>query len=265
MKTKFAVLCILISSVIGALAALAILPAARQSDRQPIVGAELISVAWAAELKATARAVNIAGETVGEVSVNDQPVIRIRTSAAGLSPVERAEIVARRLNELAPSIKPSDIRTAEIRGQIGVLAGDELIITADLAHAAINDTTRYGLANQWRSNLTAAISGQAVAGVTSGPVPAATGPQVQGRAVRIENQVQKGVPIISVGSGLRVGVALVTGPSSQVDKVNAVAQVEAQFQRVARIRAYIPVETESITELHRVPETSIRGLADIKL
>jgi hypothetical protein len=79
-----------------------------------------------------------------------------------------------------------------------------------------------------------------------------------------ENQVQKAKPILSLGSGLRVGVALVTGPASQVDKVKVVAQVEGNFKG-ARIRAFVPIETESLRELHRVPETSIAGVADIKL
>jgi hypothetical protein len=81
----------------------------------------------------------------------------------------------------------------------------------------------------------------------------------------LENQVQAGKPIVSVGSGLRAGVALVTGPSSQVEKVKVVAQIEGDFHGAARIRAFVPVDTESLTELHRVPRTSVAGLADIKL
>lgn len=80
-----------------------------------------------------------------------------------------------------------------------------------------------------------------------------------------ENQVQKGVPIISLGSGLRVGVALVTGPSSQVDKVKVVAQVDLNFKGFARIRAFVPVETENLKQLRRVPQTSVTGLADLRL
>jgi hypothetical protein len=79
-----------------------------------------------------------------------------------------------------------------------------------------------------------------------------------------ENQVQKAVPVLSLGSGLRVGMALVTGPTSQVDKVKVVAQIEGDFKG-ARIRALVPIETESLKELHRVPETSVCGIADLKL
>lgn len=79
-----------------------------------------------------------------------------------------------------------------------------------------------------------------------------------------ENQVQKAVPILSLGSGLRVGMALVTGPSFQVDKVKVVAQIEGDFKG-ARIRALVPIETESLRELHRVPETSVSGIADLRL
>jgi hypothetical protein len=79
-----------------------------------------------------------------------------------------------------------------------------------------------------------------------------------------ENQVQKAVPILSLGSGLRVGMALVTGPSSQVNKVKVVAQIEGDFKG-ARIRALVPIETESLKDVRRVPETSVSGLADLKL
>jgi hypothetical protein len=79
-----------------------------------------------------------------------------------------------------------------------------------------------------------------------------------------ETQARKTVPILSLGSGLRVGLAMVGGPDTQVSKVNAVAQIEGDWKG-ARIRALVPIDTEGLKELHRVPETSVIGYADIKL
>jgi hypothetical protein len=77
---------------------------------------------------------------------------------------------------------------------------------------------------------------------------------------------QKTVPILSIGSGLRVGLAMVAGEASQVAKVKAVAQVEGSFKGKARLRALVPVESESVIKnIRRVPGTSVIGLADIKL
>jgi len=122
-------------------------------------------------------------------------------------------------------------------------------------------------ASLWLALTCAVVCGLALAAVLPvsqhtgalSPAVAATSPDTAD-----ENQVQKAVPILSLGSGLRVGMALVTGPSSQVDKVKVVAQIEGDFKG-ARIRALVPIETESLKELHRVPETSVSGIADLKL
>lgn len=77
---------------------------------------------------------------------------------------------------------------------------------------------------------------------------------------------QKVVPIISLGSGLRVGAALVAGEDKQVEKVKAVAQLEGEIGAHLRIRALVPVETEDVIKnIRRVPGTSVIAFADVKL
>jgi hypothetical protein len=77
---------------------------------------------------------------------------------------------------------------------------------------------------------------------------------------------QKVVPILSVGTGLRVGVALVAGSSEQVAKVKVVAQIEGQFGDRVRVRALVPVSSEDvIRNIQRVPGTAVIGVADIRL
>ncbi|HLK58887.1 MAG TPA: hypothetical protein VKU00_20100 [Chthonomonadaceae bacterium] len=77
----------------------------------------------------------------------------------------------------------------------------------------------------------------------------------------------KVVPILSLGTGGYVGAVQVTGPESQLRKVKAVAQVEGNFKVIGgvRIRALIPVEARSLTNLRRVPNVGVSALVDIKL
>jgi hypothetical protein len=79
----------------------------------------------------------------------------------------------------------------------------------------------------------------------------------------------KVVPIISGGIGSRnaVGAAQVMGPRSQVDKVQAVAQLEQDlFGREVRIRAMIPISTREIgSNISRVDGVGVSGIVDLKL
>ncbi len=211
----------------------------------------MTSTAFAQEERSpeiASRAAVINGKQVGEVLIDGQVVFRIRTAAGGNSPAKRAEIVAERLKNLAAKpIKPEDITTGRLNGQDVVLANSEVIITADQPHAKINQTTPFLLAHQWESNLKSALFTEEA----------------------VESQVgisQKVVPIISVGSGTRVGGALVTGTRNYLDNVTAVAQVEGTFANAIRVKILVPVSSENVFQnISRVPQTSITGLVDIKL
>jgi hypothetical protein len=51
-----------------------------------------------------------------------------------------------------------------------------------------------------------------------------------------------------------------------VKKVQAVAQIEGRFNPLGiRVRALIPVETKSLTNIRRIPGVGISGLIDVKL
>ncbi len=81
------------------------------------------------------------------------------------------------------------------------------------------------------------------------------------------NQATKVVPILSIGSGEYLGAVQVTGPKRQVDKVKAVAQLEGNFRLVGgiRLKALIPIEARSATNLRRVPGVGVSALVDIRL
>ncbi|MHB0913523.1 MAG: hypothetical protein ACYC2Y_08760 [Armatimonadota bacterium] len=193
-----------------------------------------------------ARTATIDGIQVGEVVANGDVIFRIRSSAGGLSPYQRAQTVAQRLDSLmAAGLSAEDITTGRRNGQDVVLANNQVVVTADRAHAAANNTTPLLLADTWATRLTNVVSGRAASETPVG---------------------QKVVPIISVGRGVRVGGALVTGSRERLAEVRAVAQIEGQFGNSVRVRVLVPVSTENVVQnISRVPETSVIGLVDIPL
>jgi hypothetical protein len=204
-----------------------------------------VSPAYAAS-EVTAKEATIDGSSVGEVFVGNDVVFRIRTSAGGYSPFQRAQLVAGRLQPLMDNLQLKDITTGRMNGQEVVMAKGQLIITADTAHAGLNQTTPTILADLWATNLKNAVSGNPVTAET--PVS------------------QKVVPIISAGQGTRIGGALVAGAKSKLDEVVAVAQLEGQFGDSVRVKILVPVSSQDVVkDIRRVPETSVIGLVDISL
>jgi hypothetical protein len=217
---------------------------------------------------ATSRAVG--GGTTGEVVVKDDVALRIRYGAGVYTATERADKVAGRLNELhrAGRLKADELKTGTVSGMPAVLAGDELIITADSAHARANGTTPHRLAHQWRNNLAVAMGGKAVAYMPPGakPVAAVGQDRVAGVQAVEEETRTKIVPILSVGSGGSIGIAQVSGTASRVSTVKAVAQIATDYKDAARIRIMVPISTEKIiSNIERVPQVSVTGVGALRL
>jgi hypothetical protein len=80
-------------------------------------------------------------------------------------------------------------------------------------------------------------------------------------------QATKVVPILSIGSGEYLGAVQVTGPKAQVNKVKAVAQLEGNFRLIGgiRLKALIPIEARSVSNIRRVPGVGVSALVDIRL
>jgi len=76
----------------------------------------------------------------------------------------------------------------------------------------------------------------------------------------------KVVPILSVGSRRAIGAAQVMGPKSKVDTVKAVAQLDQDlFGKEVKIRAMIPIDSEGVSNIHRVEDVSISGIVDFRV
>lgn len=74
----------------------------------------------------------------------------------------------------------------------------------------------------------------------------------------------KVVPILSVGTGKYIGAVQVVGPTEQVDKVKAVAQLEGTFNGIARANALIPIESLSVSNQSRVQGVGVSATIDFK-
>jgi hypothetical protein len=90
----------------------------------------------------------------------------------------------------------------------------------------------------------------------------------------VENkEMTKVVPIVSLSIGINasgnatVGAVQVQGPKAALDKVQAVAQIEATFSNQVRIKTLIPVDTLNPLKgkLHRIYGVGVTALVDVKI
>ena len=75
----------------------------------------------------------------------------------------------------------------------------------------------------------------------------------------------KVVPIVSLGGGAHIGAAQVTGPSSEVERVEAVAQIEASFNSVARVKGLVPTDSKNPSTANRIQGVGISAIIDLKI
>ena len=220
----------------------------------------------------------IAGdEERGTIRVGEQNVLQIQTSAGGLTGYERAVIVAKRLNDaLSAGTKPDQVHAVQISGMSVLQAGNIVLITVNSTEAERQNTTVAGLAGTWAQAIGQALGGQPAPPVTPPPITPATAPTtpegtpdatpVEGDWTPPEPYKDKIVPIISVLEGVKLGAARVNGPTSKVDLVQAVAQLETNYERVLGISLYVPISTEVPgSKLARVQGVGVTALADIRI
>lgn len=83
---------------------------------------------------------------------------------------------------------------------------------------------------------------------------------------KVQNrEMTKVVPIISLGSGGYVGAAQVIGRARLLDKVKAVAQIEADFHSF-RAKVLIPVTSKKpLKDLKRVYGVGVSAVIDVKI
>ncbi len=208
---------------------------------------------WAAV--ATARHSSEGGKNVGEVLLENKVVMQFQVGAGGYSARERAEAAVERLNSALQ--KSSDWKQFSVKptsGLQGLYGGDQLISTVTGADADAAGTSVRSLAEEWRDNVILALGGDPPRG------------EVDPRYGDWEGVKNKWVPILDVANnGVRLGAAQVAGPEVQVDQCKAVAQLELSFKNLARIKAYVPIDSYNVIRLHRVQGVSVWATGDIRI
>lgn len=222
------------------------------------------------------------GARAAEVLIGEQPVIVLRTAAGGLSPLERAEIIAGRLRAaLAGGAGPDDLAVTVTRSGASLSIADRVITTASPSEAEAQEATPAALATQWMDNLLVALEydgsetetapadeGEAAETETGSSAAAALASEVSPAppAVDWTGTAQKWVPILSVDQdGAQIGAAQVAGPPSQVNQVKGVAELRLSFKGIGRIYAYVPVRTLTVTKLDRVQGVSVWATGELQL
>lgn len=123
-------------------------------SRWPVVvwtGATLAVLVSASALAQIRPRISVDASTV---AINGRPAVRFQASNGSLSPAERAQITAGRLQALAAQgIDPYRVVAKGDRGQARVMAGETLICIATAADARAGRTTADALAASWATNI----------------------------------------------------------------------------------------------------------------
>jgi hypothetical protein len=206
------------------------------------------------------RASEYDGRPAGDVLINGQTVLSIRTPAAGMDPLARAQAVSRRLQQFPESAFTADeVQVRSAGAGRAVFVGNTALITVTRREAQAHLTSPQVLAQVWRTDLVEAVTG-------APPPPGRIPEPVSGTPTDWTGTAQKWVPILSVANqGARIGAAQIAGPTDRVNEVKGVAQLGLDFRNLARIYAYVPVSSLSLTRLERVQGVSVWAVGDIKI
>jgi hypothetical protein len=111
-------------------------------------------------LRITSRESILGGKKVGEVLVNGQVAVRLRTTFDGLPPLQRAEQAVSRLKRAIaqPGFQPSSIRVDQVTDGTALVANDKVIAIADPPQAKLLNTTPAKLAQAWVASLKKALA-----------------------------------------------------------------------------------------------------------
>lgn len=95
-------------------------------------------------------------EQPGVVTVGGEKILRIRFSAGGMSPQQRADAITTRLRTILqdPNIQPEDVVVKPVAGgEAAIYIKENLLVTVDRRHADFHKTTPQRLGEIWASHL----------------------------------------------------------------------------------------------------------------
>ena len=196
-----------------------------------------------------------------DVFVNGLFAIRIPASAGGMSPMQRAQAVADRLNRaFANGMTWQDMRVGQFEGLWGVGIGDQLVATADRNSARAFELSPGDLASRWANQTVIALGGnpQMIASQLQ-PVPS----MVAGARAEITptwtTANTKTVPLLDSESGNEIGTVMVAGTTSQLNKVNSVIAYHHTSEG-AEVWTFVPITGTSTTSPTRVQGVGLTSI-----
>lgn len=190
-----------------------------------------------------------------DVFVDGRFALRIPASAGGLTPMQRAQTIANRLNAaFDQGMSWEDMRVAQVRGLWTVSIDGNIIATADVNSARAFGTTTASLANRWARQTVVALGGQPqMIAQQLQPIPGAVAGAVEELgAVNWMVTPVRSVPLLNAATGDQMGMITVAGAQNRLNQVNAVAAYQYMSDG-AVVWTFVPISGTSVTDdLQRV-------------
>lgn len=116
------------------------------------------------------------------------------------------------------------------------------------------------------SDLIGVVGGGFLVSAVAGPLNDFINTITFNKGAKVEGHT-KVVPIVSFGSGTRIGAAQVAGPRGDaVERTKAVAQLETRFQDRLRVKILVPIDSENpLQRFNRVQGVGVSAIIDVRL
>jgi len=116
------------------------------------------------------------------------------------------------------------------------------------------------------SDLLGVVGGGFLVSAIAGPLNDFINTITFNKGAKVEGHT-KVVPIVSFGSGTRIGAAQVAGPKGEaVARTKAVAQLETTFQDRLRVKILVPIDSENpLQRFNRVQGVGVSAIIDVRL
>ena len=188
-----------------------------------------------------------------DVFVNGLFALRIPAMAGGMSPMQRAQAVASRLNQAFESgLSWESLRVSQFQGLWGVGIDSRLVATADANSARAYRTSPGQLASRWARQTVIAMGGQPqMIASQLQPIPS----MVAGERAEITptwtTAQSKTVPLLDSATGNEMGSVMVAGTTAQLNMVDSVIVYQSTSDS-ANVWAFVPITGTAITSPTRV-------------
>ncbi|MDI6826968.1 MAG: hypothetical protein QME62_00630, partial [Armatimonadota bacterium] len=192
-----------------------------------------------------------------DIFVDGRFAMRIPAPAGGMSPMQRANIVAERLrNALSAGEKWDNARVAQVDGNWVVALGDHVIATADTRSARAFNRSPAGLASLWARTTVVALGGRPSTIAMQLQPPRVEVAGAREEIVMWQNSPTKTLPLLDSKTGNTLGSIIVAGPQSRLDLANSVVFYSSTSDN-AVVWTFVPITSTTTGTLMRVSGVGI--------